>query len=60
MYGLIDYLNDYGTNEEITGLKEKAKASDENEKIISFNLPENDWKGCIEVLRKLQKFVFYY
>ena len=61
VYGLIDYLSDLGTNEDIASLKEKAKASDEKEVFISFSMPENvTGEGVLKFLRKLQKFSFYY
>ena len=61
VYGVEDYLSDYG-NEQVAGqIKNNILSSDEKEFFISFSLPSGtNGEEIMRFLRTLQKNHFYY
>lgn len=61
VYGVEDYLNDYGNAQTADTIREHVLPSKEKEFFVSFSFPtETSGEGVLEFLRTLQKNHFYY
>lgn len=61
VYGVEDYLSDYGSSQNSAQIKDGVSGSKETEFFVSFSFPiETDGEQAFRFLRTLQKYGFYY
>ena len=61
VYGVNDFLRDYGDNYSACEISESVQNSEEKEFFISFFIPVNEsGESVLKLLRKLQKHGFHY
>ena len=61
VYGVKNYLKDYGSNLDINCIKQETSPSKETEFFVSFHFPfETSGEDILKFVRILRKWMFYY